>query len=173
MLERLLDWLKSWFATRDQDGFRLRERQIYSYSDGQAVRRVDPVDLYRKWQDVATDLDVDARVATSPSKDARAAEGRMMVKLRAIFDVKPFAAGGLTDGEVIDLFVHFREWVGRSKKNSPPPPTSPAETSGPTEPPSGGNPPTPSGGGSGSTASEPPTEEPVRSPAVLPSETGW
>lgn len=177
-----LEALKSYFfkapveIADPVDLFRPKERDIYHYFDGTAVRDADPLPLYRKMKDVITDLEVEFKVASSGMKGADEHYTSAVNRIRGIFDLKPFPEGGLTEMECVALFRHFFNYSGGVKKKLPPSSTpSPGtsdDTPPSTEPVPEPSPPTELSSGSGSTASEPTTEPPAESPSasILPSE---
>ncbi len=100
------------------DVYEPRQRQIYSYFDGQRVIKADPVVLFKRLADVGPELDVDYRVARSQSKDARKAHDAMVAKIYRVFNIKPLAEGGLTETEATELLDHFITFNEAIKKKS-------------------------------------------------------
>ncbi len=121
--------LRSWFRSRsssngDQSIYSPKERRIYAYWDGQKQVKEDPAVLYRKFLDVAAELDVDFKIATSISKDARQGQERALAAVRKMFSIKPLNDGGLTEDESFELFSHFLNYNESLKKNLKPSRTS-------------------------------------------------
>ena len=110
-----------WFRRKDTDSFwSPRQRQIYSYWDGQKKVRADPLVLWKRIAAVGPTLSIDIKVGTSNSKDAAKAQDAAVEKIRAIFQVKPLVEGGLTENEACDLLEHFLAYCDQLKKNLKP-----------------------------------------------------
>lgn len=115
-------WLRKWFGQDDFDQYRPRERLIYQYFNGREAVRADPMLLYKKLMEVGPELDIDIKVANSPSKDANKAYESMVAKIRQVFDLKPLADGGLTETETVELldhFIRYNESIKKKVKTSP------------------------------------------------------
>lgn len=90
------------------------ERRIYHYFDGSGMVHVDPVDLHRRLKEVWVELVIDIRVARSRSRESENASLRQAEKIRGVFLIPPFEAGGLTEAELLNLLDHFLgfgEWI--------------------------------------------------------------
>lgn len=116
-------WIKALFRKKKDENrydlFLPQERMIYQYFDGEKVRRVDPLEIFDKFMEVGPSLDIDIKVANSPSKDAKECGQRVLNTIRRIFDLKPLdEVSGMTRWETIDLFDHFFTYVSWLKKNS-------------------------------------------------------
>jgi hypothetical protein len=145
------------------DTYRPREQLIYHFWDGQQMRNVDPVKLYKKMAEVGQELSANIQVSTSPSKGAAKAYEAVVRSVRSIFDLKAFEEGGLTEIDTVGLLDHFLIFCGRLKKNTSPSLTSStsladSKTSSADE----GRPIT-SSSDSGSTANAPSIEKPALS----------
>lgn len=108
------------------------ERLIFTYHDGTKKVRADPMVLYKKVMASRAELSIDRKVADSPSKDAMTAHGRLVDRIRAIFQLKLFEEGGLTEQETVELLDHFLFFVDEIQKKTNPSPTSWTETSAPS-----------------------------------------
>lgn len=102
------------------DTYRPREQLIYHYWDGQKMRSVDPVKVYKKMAEVGQELSANIRVSTSPSKGAAKAYESVVKSIRGIFDLQSFEEGGLTEIDTVGLLDHFLIFCGRLKKNTNP-----------------------------------------------------
>lgn len=156
-------WIKSLFTEEQQPAnlFNPEHRNIYRYWDGREVRQRDPMDLYRRLCARGGDIVSYAKLAVSPSKDAAFGHTKLVEHIREVFEVKPLSEGGLTEGESIDLWIHFLEYSESVKKKPKNSPTSPGGTS-PGTPPSPGDPPaTKSSSDTGSTGGEDSTGTPT------------
>ena len=105
--------------TDDDFLFKPKERMIFKFWDGEKIREIDPMVLYGRLGDVSTELDVAIKLSRSASKDSRQGHREVVQLLSKIFGVKSFEEGGLTESELLDVFISFMEWVDRLKKNSP------------------------------------------------------
>lgn len=83
------------------------EKNIYSYWDGSRIVYTDPIDLYKRIMTIGPELDVDIKVARSPSKKAMQAHDDMVKKIRELFSIKPFEQNGLTEVESKQLLDSF------------------------------------------------------------------
>jgi len=172
MFSKLLGWLRSLLVkntpTSPVDVYDVKERLIYSYFDGQKLVRVDPLVYYRRVMDKGPELDLDIKLANSPSKASEKGRLGVLTKIRSIFGVKPFEEGGLTESETTDLLDHFLLYCESLKKNSNPTPIPPTATSAPTASSSPVPSPTPNTSDSGSTATVSSTEPlvPLSSPSA-------
>lgn len=181
MFKKMSNWIGGFFGSKKEEVvpekfnlYQPKERIIYYYFNGDKVVAADPMLLWRKLSDVRGDLWADAQLAYSISSKASQGYDNMIRKMRAIFDVKPLAEGGLSDPEVNDLFDNFLFYIDSVKKNSPTSATTSTATSTPTPQPiatpagagSNGSHPTTSTLASGSTEKEPTTDGPAPSPSV-------
>ncbi len=161
-LKRLLGWKTEEYRL---DIYSPKQRAIFRYFDGQKVRDVDPMVIYRKIMDGAADLSIAMKVARSGWKgEAAKAHDEMIADLRGIFGVKSLDEGGLTEPETAELFVQFMNYCGWVKKNWSPPTTLPEDVLPSTSPSPDGGSPTPNSSGSGSSAAVPPTAPPTPLP---------
>lgn len=164
MFRRFFHWVASLFARGDSyDLYRPAERLLYQYFDGKGLVRADPMVLYKRMMERGPELAVDIQVSQSPSKSAGKAYSDMVEKVRQIFSLAPYEAGGLTELEAVELLYHFMTYTGMLKKNSSPSPTSAEATSAVCEPSSAENPATPPSSDSGSTADAPSSAPPAPS----------
>lgn len=158
----MFGWLRGLFRREDAfDLYRPKDRLIYSYFDGQRVVKADPMVLHKRLMEVGPDLSVEMKVAASESKDAATYHGKLIERIRKIFDVKTLTEGGLGEVETTELLDHFLTYCGRIKKKDSPPPTSPGATSPPSASSPVANPATPSSSPSGSTANASPNVSPA------------
>lgn len=156
---------KNWFTPGETyNVYALGERLIYHYFDGQQMVAADPLVVYKAMMDVGPELAIDIKVSLSPLKEARTANDNLLKNIRKIFNVKPFAEGGLTDVETAGLLDHFLVFCAQLKKNSSPSAISsmPSADSNAT---SANGPPTLRTSDSGSTASVPSTAAPEPLPS--------
>ncbi len=155
----LLQMLKDWLRRRAG-----ASRAIFQYWDGHATRAIDPMVAYRIlachptfiWREHPKQIERD-----------HAALAVTLQAVRDAFEIKPLTTDGghgLSEGETLDLFVRFSEFLEHAKKNTssylilPPPTERPSsrpikeETMKPSS-------------DSGSTSVEPKPEKPAESPA--------
>jgi hypothetical protein len=135
MLGRLARW------------WRDRQRAVFSFHDGARWRRIDPMAAGREIEDTLGDdwpkllkLLVAERPYCPPELDTaalRADWARMKQdaarKLSGVackaFGVQPLGdAGGLTEGERIELVAKFFHWLADRREEARPFPTSPSPT---------------------------------------------
>src|SRR5438552_3449222 len=110
-------WLGKWSGREaGSEVWTPEERRIFAFFDGKAVRREDPVVLWKRLMDKATDIGIARRVAASQSKDARQAHTDLVGYIRQVFQVGTLAEGGLTDEEAIDLQDAFLGYIDAKKK---------------------------------------------------------
>jgi hypothetical protein len=125
-------------SEEDYSVFRPASRQIFTYFDGTAYRKADPMELYARMAAVGPELTIDMKVAQSPLKEAPKAYQRFLAGVRGIFEVEPLALAGdgrqkgLTQIETAALLDQFLIYCESLKKSSPPTPTAAATTSSPT-----------------------------------------
>lgn len=165
----MFGWSRKASVPKDFSLYSPKERFIYAYFDGEKTVHEDPVVLYKRLEEVRPELAIDMRVSVSPSKDARSAHDASVRKVRTIFGLKDFSAGGLTETEVFDLFDHFWDYLDAVKKNLSLFATSSISTPGPATPSSADAPITSPSSGSGSIADAPSTGGPGPSPTASPS----
>ncbi len=119
ILRKIFRWFGSFFHSGERyDVYKVHERMVYVYFDGQKEVHADPMVLYKKMMSLGPELSADMKGATSASKRAGEFHNGMIAKIRKIFDVLPLAEGGLSELETVELLDHFIvycEWV---KKNS-------------------------------------------------------
>lgn len=151
------------------DTYRPREQLIYHYWDGQKMRSVDPVKVYKKMAEVGQELSANIRVSTSPSKGAAKAYESVVKAVRGIFDLQSFEEGGLTEIDTVGLLDHFLIFCGRLKKNTSPSSMSSTSLEDSKTSSEAVAPPITSSSDSGSTASDPSTEKLASSPTEPPS----
>jgi hypothetical protein len=140
------------------DLYQPEERCIYRYFDGEKVRVADPMILYKRMAEVSGDLSAYISLAYSPSKDSRSGWDKMVEKIRWIYDVKPFAEGGLLEGECVTLHDHFNTFCADQKKTMSSSPTTSTESSPSTPSSTEESPSTESTSASGSTDDDSCTE---------------
>lgn len=163
----MFKWL---FGGGDESGtFSPKKRLLYRYFNGAEIVRADPMVLYKKVMDVGPELAIDMKVAGSPLKDATKAHGKVVEKIRKIFNLKPFEHGGLSEIEATDLLDHFLTYCEDVKKNMNSPMTLPKETTASTPASSGDKPVMPPPSVTGSTDAGASTGQPASSPMGQPS----
>lgn len=118
----MFGWVNALFGhkTNQEDvpvGWSPRERVVYQFFDGDKLVKVDPIVVFKRISAVAPELSTSITVALSPSKDATSAHDDALIHIRKIFDIKPYAEGGLTDTEAFTLLDDFTAWCNRLKKN--------------------------------------------------------
>lgn len=127
MFSRMLSYIKSWFKKdelyedfNELDLYTEDERLIFSFFDGQKVRKVDPLPLFRRYLDISTDLEADFQAFESPipNKFAPQAYLNAIGRLRKMFEVEPFDKGGLTEIELRRTFDEFMIFCQIIKKKS-------------------------------------------------------
>lgn len=180
MFTKIIAFFKSFFVPKDEGNFGLykpKERWIYRYWDGQKIRPVDPLTLYKRLMSDWAAIDIDVKVARSKSKDNRSSHDKLIGRLRTVFEVpEKFEGGGLTEQELMDLFDHFLTFIGYEKKSmnqstiqsEAPSPTTPSPSVPPSSGSSEGNQPTKSSSDSGSTGQEPNINKPMQSTSEQP-----
>lgn len=169
----MFGWLRRFWGGDPPDVYRVRERQIYRYFDGQKEVAADPLVLYKRVMDVRPALAVDIKVARAGMMGSKEAHEAVLGYVRQVFNLKPLADGGLTEAEALGLLDHFLAYVDGVKKNTRPSATSAAETSEASPSSSGEGPPTPSTSDSGATASGPSTGTPGPPPSGPAPPSGW
>lgn len=98
-----------------------RERVIYQFFDGQVVRAVDPMEIYKKVSPKLAIISADSKAVKVPnSKFAGKAHDNMIAIIREIFAIKPLSEGGLTEMETLAVFDHWWDFARTVKKNSSP-----------------------------------------------------
>lgn len=177
----MFSWLWRLFFGRgasDYLTYSPRQRMIYRHCVGFTADREpvmvskDPMVLWRRMSAQGAELNVNMRVAVSPSKGAAECHKKLMAQVRDIFEVKSFEEGGLTELELSQLLDHFLTFIAEVKKKAQnsttnsggPSPTSEASTEG--------GPATPNGSPSGSTGTDPSTAPPTPSASAPASPTG-
>lgn len=166
MIRRFLIWLTSFFWSSDEDRYdtyKLSERLIYRYHNGEKEVRADPMFLYKKIMARGPELAIDIKVSESLSKDAGTAHNNLIKTVRDIFDLKPFEQGGLTEIEVARLLDHFLIYVESVKKKGSPTVISPTATSANLEFSSIAVPPSENTSANGSIADVPSIADPIPS----------
>ncbi len=84
---------------------RRRERDIFTFWDGQQQRSIDPMP---PWFAIAEDKECNAvRDMPAASAGDRDARVRVQAMARRMFSVKPFSEGGLTENELSQLLATF------------------------------------------------------------------
>lgn len=175
MFSNLFNKIKSIFSKKQEDPEELfdrydvylpRERLIYSFFDGQQMRHVDPLVLYRKLGLKEAEIIADIKSSSvTQSKFAAKAHETLINNIREVFDVKPISEGGLGELECLNLLDHFWDYVNLIKKNSPQSQTDVEATSlstaSPTE--KASDLPTTKNLDSGSTEKEPSIKQPQQS----------
>lgn len=150
------------------------ERIVYRYFNGVETVAVDPVVIFKKLMQYLPDISHHMKVANSQHSDAHKAQGWLLEKIDALFDVKPLGPDGkgLTELERMWLLDHFLIYNESVKKNWSPPQTLQEEISRHSSPSSEGNQPIRSGTDFGSFATASKTEPPMPSspPSSSPSE---
>ena len=171
MLTKLFAWFRSWFPADKYAMYSPKQREIYSYFNGDKVVRADPMPLFKSVMDQFSELSIDFKVAASPHKDAAKAWDNAVARVRTIFGIKTLDEGGLTERETVDLYNHFWDFMDSVKKNSPScqtPPEDGLPTSASSTPVC---PITPSSLGSGLTAPASKTDSPAPLHEACPSLT--
>lgn len=167
-----INWFKSLFRSIPvtPDVYKPAEMLIYRYWNGKADVAADPLTLYKKMMAKGPELNIDMKIATSAHSDAGKAHDSMLVKIREIFDVKPFEEGGLTQLATIELLDDFLIFCDRVKKNGSPTVIKQEETSAGTVPSFAAPRPTLNSLDSGLTGKEPSIDKPPLQPTepVLP-----
>jgi len=100
-----------------------RQREIFTYFDGNKPRSADPIVVYRSLKDDAK-FNIDVHPALVDAGDADAI-GITAAAVRSAFGVKSLDAGGLTEQECISLLLQYFDWVDSVKKKDNQPLTSP------------------------------------------------
>jgi hypothetical protein len=167
----MFGWLTNWLR---RDGiYRPAERRIFRYWNGERWVDGDPMVIHRRIMDVVGDFTAYCIAASSPMKDAESATCRACEMIRVFFDLKPLigndAAGTLTNEDCVDLFVTYRAWQARLKKNLRNTPIPARAISASTASSPAAAPVTPSSSASGSTAAASATAKPERSRTGLES----
>jgi hypothetical protein len=110
----------------DAFGYTVTDREIFRYRVGNFIGVADPLATQRA---MMTDPDFDAKydpgIAAVPTTEGLKATGRLAAAVRRAFGLKEFAAGGPTDGECLQLFVAFSEYLGDITEESRPLASSP------------------------------------------------
>jgi hypothetical protein len=94
-------------------------RGVFRFFDGRRWRTVDPLTTARAFlSHPKFDWDETPQLLVVP----RATEQLTTVQVidaavREVFQIPPFAAGGLTELECVDLLSKFRQYLGNVKKN--------------------------------------------------------
>ncbi len=144
-----MTWWKPWTWKKEQ---RLPERELFDYWDGTQQRKADPLACWRKIYNHET-YRHDTHPLLMDEGDQEAIE-IVLAMVREVFDVEEWdGESGLTQGETIDLFIDFLEYLDSVKKNTSPIATQPPPTAS-TSPTSNGQTPSDSSP-STSTATEP------------------
>lgn len=144
--------------------YRLQDRLIYKYWNGNEEIIADPLVLYKKMMARGPELSIDIKVSTSISKDADKAHDQAILKIREIFSVKSLDEGGLTELETVQLLDHFLLYCEEIKKNSSYSVISSSNSD--TKPSFRANPPIQNSSASGSIGGESTTGAPVSPPSV-------
>ncbi len=162
MFGKLWQWMRFKRNNERVDIYRLDERMIYRYFDGQKEVAADPQVIYKRMANIGPELSVNIKVANSQHKDAGKAHNNLVAQIRGVFQVKPLDEGGLTELETAQLLDHFMIYIDELKKKSNLCATS-LSNSAATGPSSEESPATSNSSGSGSTASAFSTAEPMPS----------
>jgi hypothetical protein len=109
-------WARFWRLFESQSARRQRQRRIFRYFDGQRESSADPL---AAWIALAEDAEFEIEKHTA-AIDAGDSEAYKVVSraVRRVFNVKPFADGGLTDQECLDLLLAFLGYMGSLKKST-------------------------------------------------------
>lgn len=99
-----------------------RQREIFTFWDGNKPRSADPIAVYRSLKDDPK-FNIDVHPALVDAGDVDAI-GITAAAVRSAFDVKPLSAGGLTEQECISLLLEYFDWVDSVKKKDSQPLTS-------------------------------------------------
>jgi hypothetical protein len=140
MFGKLVSTIKGWFSKQPTspiddlfdrvDVYLPRERLIYQFFDGQVLRAVDPMELYKKVSPKLGIIAADSKAVKIPqSKFAKDAHDRLIALIRELFDIKPLSQGGLTELETLAVFDHWWDFTCTVKKNSSPSQTGAEATS--------------------------------------------
>ena len=144
MFGKVISTVKGWFTTQPKsniedlfdrvDVFLPKERLIYQFFDGQVLRAVDPMEMYKKVSPKLGIIAADSKALKVPeSKFAKDAHTRLIALIRELFEIKPLNQGGLTELETLAVFDHWWDFTCTVKKNSSPSPTD-AEATLPSTP---------------------------------------
>ncbi len=174
MFSKFFSWVKSLFTTNslylpfnELDLYTEKDRVIFSFFDGEKIRKVDPMPLYRKYMEIANEVSADFQAFSSPipNKFAATSYQNCISKISAMFELKPFDQGGLLETEVINTYMDYLAFCEDIKKKLNPPQTPPEGASpvpSPSGPPdTGGFPPISSTSATGSVESDKPTDKPT------------
>lgn len=99
-----------------------RQREIFTFWDGNKPRSADPIAVYRSLKDDPK-FNIDVHPALVDAGDVDAI-GITAAAVRSAFGVKSLDAGGLTEQECISLLLQYFNWVDSVKKKDNQPPTS-------------------------------------------------
>ncbi|RJQ24623.1 hypothetical protein C4577_07590 [Candidatus Parcubacteria bacterium] len=114
----MFQWFWNLFGEKEEiDGYKPKDRLLFSYFNGEKTIKADPMVLHRKLMEVGTELSLDMQVASSPSKDRIKAQIAMVEKIQGIFSLKKYEDGGLTEVECGELLDNFMDWCNKLKKN--------------------------------------------------------
>ncbi len=197
MLVKFLKWLTSLLETKPApmvgtqktetlpvsetgrtDVFKLSERHIYRYWNGEKEVTADPIELYKDVMSVWPDIDRELTLCTfvGPNggfNDSFKAHSALLDRIRSVFKIKILHEGGLTNDELVLLVDHFLKYTMEVKKNWRLSPTIPQAILRALSSPSAENPPTTNTSDSGATGNVSPTDVPEKSSteSKSPSET--
>lgn len=137
----MFQWLKNLFKKRGSglDYYHPEERRIYSYFDGEKVRKVDPLPLYSKY--LAKEPVIYANLKTLSFKGVderffKEAEASLVGIVRETFSLRQLVngeeipeGGTLTNSECLVLLDHFVLYMDDLLKKNLTPETSPSSRS--------------------------------------------
>lgn len=137
MMKTFLIWIASLFSSQVREAVASRERELFAFSDGQSMRRVDPLVAWRKlWSHPEIDLSSELKITANPlmsgqsvytAAEVYAAEDRVRELVRDVFGVRRWSEQqvGLTEAETDDLLASFMAYIGDLKKKRNPSPMTP------------------------------------------------
>lgn len=117
----MFNWIRRWYRNRN--------RAIFRYWDGQRWRAADPIEIYRGIKQ-HPEFNIDRHPQLHDAGDDDATRICLQAT-RDVFGVKPFAEGGLTETETIEVLGTYFDWIQRVKKNGSGPPILPEPTVSP------------------------------------------
>src|SRR5574337_1303440 len=120
MFKRLWMWLKGWFTPGTRyDVYQVQRRFVYTYFDGKGMMQVDPMRLYRRLIEVGPELvqSIIKFQTTQDQQEVLTAHETLATKVRDIFQLTSYEAGGLTHLETLNLFNHFLGFINQIEQD--------------------------------------------------------
>ncbi len=102
------------------------DRKIFRYRDGKTDRLADPLATW-----FAFEADPEFKINEHPAGMERGESEAMRIAIaavRRVLGINPWADGGLTDLECVDLLMSFLDYMATLKKNGSGSPISPQPT---------------------------------------------